>query len=68
MSHARSRSAGLRSRLGGGEGGLGRALILGWIVTTAMFILATAFWRGRLFSGMSAVLDSLYGRMDDGDG
>jgi hypothetical protein len=35
----------------GKEGGLGRALILGWIATTLGFVIATAFWRGELFSG-----------------
>ena len=65
MSHARSRSSGLRSRLGGGEGGLGRALILGWIVTTAMFLLATAFWRGQLFSGRSQSLCNFGSAMVD---
>lgn len=47
----RSRSAEWRGWVCPKEGGLGRALILGWVITTGMFLLATAFWRGQLFSG-----------------
>jgi uncharacterized membrane protein YdjX (TVP38/TMEM64 family) len=38
-----SRGAALRGRLMGKEGGLGRALILGWIATTLGFVIATAW-------------------------
>lgn len=37
----------------GKEGGMGMALMLGWVVTTVGFVLATAFWRGELFGGKS---------------
>ena len=44
----------LRGRSCGAAGsGLGKGLIIGWIVTTLMFIAATAFWKGELFSGES---------------
>lgn len=32
-------------------GRLGKALIIGWVVTTLMFVVATAFYKGELFSG-----------------
>lgn len=34
-------------------GRLGKALIVGWVITTLMFIAATAFYKGELFSGES---------------
>ena len=34
-------------------GRLGKALILGWVVTTLGFVAATAFYKGELFSGES---------------
>ena len=54
VSPTRSRSIDWRSWIRPKEGGLGRALILGWVFTTGLFLLATAFWRGQLFSGESA--------------
>lgn len=41
----------VKSKLMGKEGGMGRALMLGWVGTTLGFLIATAFWRGELFSG-----------------
>lgn len=32
-------------------GRLGKALILGWVITTLGFVAATAFYKGELFSG-----------------
>ena len=32
-------------------GRLGKALIIGWVVTTLMFLTATAFYKGELFTG-----------------
>jgi hypothetical protein len=34
-------------------GRLGKALIIGWVVTTVMFVIATAFYKGELFTGES---------------
>ena len=34
-------------------GRLGKALIIGWVVTTVMFVVATAFYKGELFAGES---------------
>jgi hypothetical protein len=43
---------GVRERLAcNSKGSLGRGLIIGWVVTTLMFVGATAFWKGELFSG-----------------
>lgn len=44
----------IRDKLLGKEGGIGRALMLGWVLTTLGFITATAFWKGELFGGKSS--------------
>lgn len=52
ISAGRSRANDLKAKICGREGsGLGRALILGWVITTVMFVGATAFWKGELFTG-----------------
>lgn len=40
-----------KRKLMGKEGGMGMALMLGWVITTVGFLVATAFWRGELFGG-----------------
>jgi hypothetical protein len=41
----------MRDKILGKEGGMGRALVLGWVITTLGFVIATAFWKGELFGG-----------------
>lgn len=49
---SRSVSAEWKNKLlGGKEAGIGRWLMIGWVMTTVGFLLATAFWKGELFSG-----------------
>lgn len=50
------RLADVRRRMCCKEGALGRALMIGWVLTTVGFLLACAFWKGELFTGESARL------------
>jgi hypothetical protein len=43
----------MRCRMCSKEGALGRALMIGWVLTTVGFLLACAFWKGELFTGES---------------
>lgn len=43
------------------EPGLARWLFLGWCVTTVLFILASAFWRGELFAALDELSSALAG-------
>lgn len=43
----------LKCKLCSKEGAIGRGLMIGWVLTTVGFLLACAFWKGELFTGMS---------------
>jgi hypothetical protein len=45
-----------RDKILGKEGGMGRALVIGWVITTLGFVIATAFWKGELFGGECLIL------------
>ena len=49
------RLADARRRMCCKEGALGRALMIGWVMTTVGFLLACAFWKGELFTGKSSL-------------
>ncbi|RXK37892.1 hypothetical protein M231_04891 [Tremella mesenterica] len=42
------------------EGGLGRALMLGWVGTTLGFLLAAGIWKGELFHALDNLSKQLY--------